>query len=247
MANTETQSSIEQKHLENNHSLLKKFADGQIGSGGFNPLIFSASHGLTGISNCDAHIYLPNFEFSVSSWYSIEVNKRFLSEDTIYHEKEYMRLKLKTRDESGLVEVCFPSVQGLFDLRNLAKSGQLLTILKVDEEKRKLLPIDESQVYACFSFRASSNGQLFARMKIDHPAAEEVIMDYLEVIDRRFADYGQLESYFREKDSRGNKLYPTNQSRSYNNKSNRLSGALFGELKDILKKVNLELVRVYSC
>jgi hypothetical protein len=130
----------------------------------------------------------------------------------------------------------------LFYLRNLARESQLLTLPQLREEDRARLPIDEEQVYATFSFRASSGsyGQLFAEMAIDHPAAEEVITVYLDAIDKRFADYSTLQQFYRGEDKKGKVLYEEQQSRRYSQERRKLNEALFGELSDILNKAGLK-------
>ncbi|MBT7368070.1 hypothetical protein HN814_07680, partial [Candidatus Woesearchaeota archaeon] len=179
MVANETQRAIVQDHLGNEYSLLKKYDGGRIGSDSFDHSIFS-TYELIGFSDGDVNIYLPHFEFNVGSGYCIEINRDAMLGETIYHEQDCTRLNLYASDGSGLVDVSFPRVKGLFELRNLAKSGQLLTIPQVAGGDRGKLPIHKSQVRADFSFRISSMsyGQLFARMEIDHPAAEEVIMAY---------------------------------------------------------------------
>ena len=247
MDSPEMQSGIVEQHLKNDHPLLRKYTNGRLSSGGSGPDFFSASSELCGLPNIDNNSYLPHFEFNVGSAYHIEVSREVMSGETIYHKSDGILMHLKSRDGDGLIEVCFPTVSGLFDLRNLSRQGSLLTIPQVRDEDRERLPIDKSQVHAGFYFRASSTsyGQLVARMEIDHREEEEVIMAYLETIDRRFADYSQLQQHFTERDDKGNRLWEdqNQQSRGYNRKRGRLHNALFGELADILKKADLELNR----
>ncbi|MDP2909441.1 MAG: hypothetical protein Q8N77_06575 [Nanoarchaeota archaeon] len=249
MEKTGLQKLIVEKHLADDFPLLKKYPISSLGSGiGSDDYIFFSNYGLVGLVPHDCpeeHRYLPHFEFSVTTHYTIKVPHTLICEKSVIeYLDDSVKVCLKSRDNS-LIEVLLPKAEGLFQLRSLESEGKILAIPKTKEEYKDKLPIDESQIKLGFTFRASSTtfGQLCGLMDINHPAAEELIKEYLGTIDKRFADYAELKKHFREKDDKGNVLWEDQnlQSNQYNSKRKKLHKAMFGDLKKVLKKGSLKI------
>lgn len=240
----DVQKAIVAKHLANDFSLLNKQSFGSTGYSGVLTHTFSGSYILQGLVNTDQYLFLPHFEFDVGTTYNIKIPQESMSGETIYYTTGCIKLKLKAKDDERLIDVAFLSLNDLFYLRNLAREGQLLSIPEVDEKDRSVMPIEESQISAYFYFRASSTtcNQLHAVMQINHPAAEEIIKQYLEAIDKRFDDYRGLEQYFQEKDDSGRILWEDQnlQSRRYNQERKKLHKALFDELTNVLTQGDIK-------
>jgi len=95
-----------------------------------------------------------------------------------------------------------------------------------------------------FNFRASSTtyGQIVGHTSIEHPNAELVIKEFLEIIDNNFSDYASLKEHYKAKDKLGERLYEDEgkQSRTYNRERNKLHKTLFDGLEDCLNKTNIK-------
>lgn len=249
MKDLELQKYILERHLADDFPLLKKDSTNTDSIAGFDSRIFSSSYGLVGLVAHDCpkeNIYLPHFEFNVETYYSIGVPESSTGKECFINStKEGLSVDLKAKDNSRLINVTFPYINNLFQLRNLEDKGMLLSIPQIKEDDcRDMLSINENQIHTGFTFMASSTsyGQYFARMDINHPDAEGLIKEYLGTIDRRFADYKELKKHFREEDDKGNILWEDQnlQSRKYNSKRNKLHKALFGDLTKLLKKGNIK-------
>lgn len=237
---------IVEKHLADDFPLLIKYPTSLIGSG---VDFFYSNYDLVGLVSFDRpeeQKYLPHFEFNVATHYSIKVPDDLMSENSsIEYIDDSIHTFFKSKYDKSPVKVVFPTIEDLFQLRNLKSEGKILTLFQVKEEDIGKLPINEEDIKLGFTFRASSTtfGQLYGHMDISHPGAEELIKEYLETIDRRFADYTELKKYFREKDDEGNILWQDQglQSKAYNLKRRKLHKALFGDLKKVLKKGDVRI------
>lgn len=250
MKKEKLQKLIVEKHLADDFPLLQKYPRHSLGSGPKHDFYnFSSSYELAGLVPFDRpeeNKYLPHFEYNVIAYYGIDVPRSSICENkAIEYGSQSIKVCLKSEDDGSLMDVLFPVLEDLFQLRNLESEGKILTIPQVKEEYKDKLPIDENNIRLGFTFRASSTtfGQLYGQMDINHPRAEEIIKEYLEAIDRRFADYAELKKHFREKDDKGNILWQDQnlQSRAYNSKRRKLHNALFKDLKMVLKKGNLQI------
>jgi hypothetical protein len=95
MAINETQSLIVQKHLKDDHPLLKKYSSGGIGTSFSDPLVFSGTYELVGLFNIEDNPYLPHFEFNVGSAYGIVVRRDSLAEGTMHQNRDGTRVQLR--------------------------------------------------------------------------------------------------------------------------------------------------------
>lgn len=236
----ELQKEIVKKHMADDFPLLKKYDQRTNGIGGGNSMTFSGKYELVGISNgqlwTDKYKFLPHFEFDVGTGYVVECSTDRFNGATF---EQGILAKLRNKDGEQIGAV-FNDLKDLFYLRNL-------------NINQSLVPIGNSDLFSkidtWFYFRASSTtyGQLVARMGIDHTDAEQIIKKYLEAVDRRFADYKDLEEHYREKDDSGKVLWEDQnlQSTAYNKKRNKLHRAMFGDLETVLKDGKIDFRTTY--
>lgn len=221
---------IQEHSLSKGMALLKKYSHATNGGSGFFPVAsFSSRYGLVGLYNSDCYNFLPHFEYDIDTYYQINVPRELVAGEVmqINHTEKGQEVNLKTKDGKGAIIVNFGKVNGLFQLRNLASQGNLLSMLETSEDRNKL-PFEESQIKAGFYFRISSAsfGQYVATIPIDHPKAEEVIKQFLETIDDKFKDYSSLMHCWKQ-----GAIQP-----GYRSEDKRVQKALFNRVKKVLKQ-----------
>jgi len=234
------QKEILDNHKLDDNSILRKYQQKSYGIAGADPVSTHTSLELVGLMNWAKHPYLPHFEYNVRTWYSFEVDFRFISETKM--DKKGVTLTLKAANGQGVMDCLLPELDDFFYLRNLANDGILNSIVKGEPGSRFFLPAHA--INSGFMFRASSTtyGQLVGKMDTCEPHAEEIIQQYLDIIDRRFGDYTTLKKHFQEQDVHGRLLYEDQnlQSRAYNKQRDKLHKALFGDLQKLLTENGLE-------
>ncbi len=224
------QQEIMQKHSSSKAlALLKKYSHTTQGSSGFLHFAsFSSSYGMVGLYNSDCYDFLPHFEYNVNADYVIDVPEKLAPQDgmRINRSENGQEVALKTKDGKETIHVTFTAPKDLFQLRNLASQGNLLSLLQTEDSSK--LPFEESQIKAGFYFRISSAsfGQYVAKMPINNPNAEEIIEEFLKTIDERFKDYSSLAHYWKE----GTELS------GYRSEERKVQKALFNKVKKVLKQ-----------
>jgi len=175
------QQNIIKRHKERKPVLLKKDEKITLVSelGG----IYIYNYSLQGKSD----IRNLNFEYSTGAYYRLKIRREITKKSYRICDKDGgLKIHIDRKDGQGSVDVFFPMIFDLFELRNKLSDGKRLSLLTNAEESM----LEEEDIKAEFYFKTSNKKykRLEAVMDLDHPSAEIVFDRFLTTIDNCFED-----------------------------------------------------------